>query len=92
MQIMIYVINVLSNYKLIRIMRKIILKIKVISFKYQIKLIKILDISMSHVIIVKLNQYGESGFNVLLVRILMSVKVIILFIFLDCYDKNLQLP
>lgn len=51
---------------------------------------KILDISMSHVIIVVSNLSGDLDFNVLLVKTMTFVKVI-QYLSLDCYDKNLQL-
>lgn len=80
---MTYVINAYNKHK----------RIRMISFKYPIKQTKILDINMSHVIIVKHNPSGESGSNVLLAMISMSVKVIIIYNiqYIDCYDKNLQL-
>ncbi len=68
---MTYVINVLNKHKII---------IKMIFFKFPTKQIKISDMNMFHVIIVKLNQSGESGSNVSPVMILMSVKVIIIII------------
>ena len=54
------------------------------------KWMKILDISMSHVIIVVFSRFGDFGFNVSLARTMIFVRVIPC-LFLDCYDKNLQL-
>jgi hypothetical protein len=54
------------------------------------KLMKILDMNMSHVIIAVSNQFGELEFNVKHVKTLTFAKVINL-ITIDCYDKNLTI-